>query len=661
LKHAGRQPTRVARRGESHATAPVAAAPVSPDDVPGAWDVAMCNALIERLAALRLDMLAREAALQPTIEAIDPAHRASARNLAHYLSLRSVDLRALQDGLARLGLSSLGRSESNVMASVNKVLGILHRLAGRPWTPLSADEPAGIYGSRQLLERHTAALFGPPPPARAVRIMVTLPTEAAFDYGLAKKLMPAGMDIARINCAHDGPEAWQSMAALVRRAARAAGRPVRILMDLAGPKLRTTGLPPGPAVLKLRPRRDEFGRVVAPARLGLRPDAASPAVADADAQVSVDAGWLARLREGDTVRLDDARGARRKLSVVRCDPGGVLLECEQTTYLVPDIELRHRAAGNGDARTALHDLPRQPAALLLKRGDRLRLARDAAPAQAARRTASGRAPVIGCTLPEVFTQVRKGERVGFDDGRIGGVVVAAGKDAIDVEITDVRQGGDKLLDDKGINLPDSELELAAPTGQDLADLAVAARCADLVGLSFVQTADDVARLRSAMADLGVEHLGMLLKVETRRGFENLPELLLAAMCSPASGVMIARGDLAVECGYERLAEVQEEILWACEAAHMPVVWATQVLESLAKTGRPSRAEITDAAMGVRAECVMLNKGPYIVDAMRTLDDILTRMQAHQSKKRPLLRALRAWSWPDGAGAPGAKRARKTAR
>jgi pyruvate kinase len=85
--------------------------------------------------------------------------------------------------------------------------------------------------------------------------------------------------------------------------------------------------------------------------------------------------------------------------------------------------------------------------------------------------------------------------------------------------------------------------------------------------------------------------------------------------------------------------VQEELLWACEAAHMPVVWATQVLETLAKTGQPSRAEITDAAMGGRAECVMLNKGPYVHEAVRLLDDILRRMQAHQSKKRSLLRAL----------------------
>jgi pyruvate kinase len=247
--------------------------------------------------------------------------------------------------------------------------------------------------------------------------------------------------------------------------------------------------------------------------------------------------------------------------------------------------------------------------------------------------------------------VRKGERIWFDDGRIGGLVLAASADGLDVQITDAREGGERLAADKGINLPDSQLQLVAPTAQDLVDLAVAAKCADLIGLSFAQTAADVARLRTEMTGLGVGELGIILKVETRRAFENLPALLFAAMESRAVGVMIARGDLAVECGYERLAEVQEEILWACEAAHMPVVWATQVLESLAKTGRPSRAEITDAAMGERAECVMLNKGPFIVDAMRTLDDILKRMQAHQSKKRPLLRALRAWNLPTAAS-PG---------
>ena len=90
-----------------------------------------------------------------------------------------------------------------------------------------------------------------------------------------------------------------------------------------------------------------------------------------------------------------------------------------------------------------------------------------------------------------------------------------------------------------------------------------------------------------------------------------------------------------------MAEMQEEILWLCEAAQVPVIWATQVLEGLAKEGVPTRAEVTDAAMANRAECVMLNKGLHILDAIHMLDNVLTRMAGHQHKKTPQLRALQS--------------------
>ncbi len=166
--------------------------------------------------------------------------------------------------------------------------------------------------------------------------------------------------------------------------------------------------------------------------------------------------------------------------------------------------------------------------------------------------------------------------------------------------------------------------------------------ADFVQLSFVREPADVIRLYGELRRLGDADLGVVLKIETREGFERLPQLMLTAMRRRRVGVMIARGDLAVECGYERMAEVQEETLWLCEAAHVPVIWATQVLEQLAKTGLPSRAEISDAAMAERAECVMLNKGPYITDAVTALDDILGRMAGHEYKKNPLLRSLDSW-------------------
>jgi pyruvate kinase len=153
----------------------------------------------------------------------------------------------------------------------------------------------------------------------------------------------------------------------------------------------------------------------------------------------------------------------------------------------------------------------------------------------------------------------------------------------------------------------------------------------------------VELLQQQLTERGANDLGIVLKIETVQGFRNLPDILRTSMRTERVGVMIARGDLAVEAGYERLAEVQEEILWLCEAAHLPVIWATEVLDNLARTGRPSRSEITDAAMSERAECVMLNKGPHVVEAILTLHDILHRMTEHQSKKRQLLRPLRSWS------------------
>ena len=609
-----------------------------------AWDEGACKALIAQLWSLRSRMLKHETTLERWLGSVAPRYRASARNLAHYLALRRSDQRPLQEQLARIGVSSLGRAESHVLANLDKVLGILHRLTGQPWQTHSREEPAGIHRSQTLLERHTADLLGAPPPGRAVRIMVTLPSEAAGDFGLVRRLVASGMDIARINCAHDGVEEWKAMAAQVRRSAKIAGRPVKILMDLGGPKLRTGPVSPGPAVLKLRPQRDDFGNVVAPARVGLRIAGAATPIEGASACIGVDGEWLGRLELGDHLDFTDARGSKRSLKIVHRDGTGVLAETDRSCYLVPETRLKRRHKGAGTSTRVLTDLPRKEGKLQLKRGSILHLTRSGigqmAPME--RRKGHHQAPTVACTLPEVFAQVCVGERIWFDDGRIGGVIRHVGQERLEVEITRARDNGETLAGDKGINLPDSQLDLPALTEKDIKDLAVVAKVADLVGLSFVQKARDVESLRTRLRELGAANLGIVLKIETRRSFENLPELLFSAMASKAAGVMIARGDLAVECGYERLAEVQEEILWAAEAAHMPVIWATQVLETLAKTGLPSRAEITDAAMGERAECVMLNKGPHITEAMRTLDDILHRMQSHQTKKRPLLRALRAW-------------------
>lgn len=246
---------------------------------------------------------------------------------------------------------------------------------------------------------------------------------------------------------------------------------------------------------------------------------------------------------------------------------------------------------------------------------------------------------IGCTLPGVLAKVRADDAVAFDDGKIGGVVEQSDGLGVRVRITRARASGSELKPDRSINFPDSDIDLPCVTESDRRALPFVVESADLLGVSFVERASDLAELEADLASLRAEHLGLVLKIETKRGFAQLPSLLFRSIGRRPVGIMIARGDLAVECGYERLAEVQEEMLWVCEAAHVPVIWATQVLDRLAKKGLPTRAEITDAAMSERAECVMLNKGPHIVAAVKLLIDILHRMEAHQGKKRAALRPL----------------------
>jgi pyruvate kinase len=418
-------------------------------------------------------------------------------------------------------------------------------------------------------------------------------------------------------------------------------------MDLPGPKLRTGPIEPLAGVVKWRPCRNRYGSVTKPARIWLATkENPEPCPPPADASLLVARDWLEKLRPGDTIKFLDARGLSRSMDVVEISENAVWTECNKTAYVACGTILQVIRAENGKTISSqvarIEDIPPEPQAIHLKRGDVLILTKKPDAGRPAVYESNERLlhpATIGVSLPEIFSDVGAGESIWFDDGKIGGVIRSVNPNAIEVEITRARTKGENLWADKGINLPDSKLRLPSLTDEDIVHLPFIASHADLVGYSFVRSESDVEQLQAHLSRVGGEHLGIILKIETRQAFESLPHLLLAAMRSAAAGVMIARGDLAVECGYERTGELQEEIMWMAEAAHVPVIWATQVLENVAKTGQPSRAEITDAAMAERAECVMLNKGPYIVQAVQMLDDVLTRMQAHQTKKVSLLRPL----------------------
>jgi pyruvate kinase len=590
------------------------------------------------IAALLSALTDAESTWADYLDGVSPEHRRSAINLVHYWALRQQDLRDLQWRLKAFGLSSLGRSEANVQATLLLVSSAIAAMRGGAWVGPSGAPVVDMGVGEQLLDRNATALLGPAPEDRAARIMVTLPTEAATDIGVVRGLIDAGMRIARINCAHDDATAWTAMAANVRAAAN--GRPCLVAMDLAGPKLRTGALAPGPKVLRLRPIRDALGQVQTAGR-GWLTSAHEPAPPPESglATLPVDSAWLSRRREGEELQLFDTRGSQRRLLVAAAAPGGFVVTAEKTTYLGTGTVVKVHGVKD---RTTIGDLAPTEQSIPLAFGDTLRLTKDCTPAPI-----DARPPRIGCTLPEVFDGAATGDRILFDDGKLAATVLATAPDHLDVRITQPRDGVVNLKAGKGVNVPGMDLPTSALTEQDLLDLATVAQIADLVQLSFVREPADVVALFGELASLGVPELGVVLKIETPQAFRNLPELLLTAMRHRHVGVMIARGDLAVESGYERMAELQEETLWLCEAAHLPVIWATQVLEQLAKTGQPSRAEITDAAMSERAECVMLNKGPYIVDAVLALDDILGRMAALEYKNSALLRHLQSWRGPPG--------------
>lgn len=446
----------------------------------------------------------------------------SAVNLAHYLALRRADLNSLQLGLQALGLSTLGRCEPHVMASLDAVRATLGRITGK--VEAEYPDPSSFASGPATLAARQSRIFGADPQGPSTRIMVTLPSEAAFDGGLVASLIAAGADCVRINCAHDAERAWAAMIAHTRRAATAQARDVRVVMDLPGPKIR---------------------------------------IGEVHAEPS------SRLFEGDRFLIVSEPSAKARL---------------------PQITLSH---------------------------------------------------------PELLPHLAPGAVMWIDDGKLGAKIVSRDGGAVVAEVTRARSKGQKLKPEKGINLPGAELDIPALTEDDLSHLDFVAAHADIVGYSFVQTPEDVRRLADELTARmnGRQAPALMLKIETPLAVRNLPRLIVQAGALMPVAVMIARGDLAVEVGFGRLSEIQEEILWLCEASHVPVVWATQVLESLLKEGAATRAETTDAAMGQRAECVMLNKGPHIVEAVTFLDGILRRMDRHQAKKSARLPALRSWGDP----------------
>ena len=621
---------------------------MNPQTGPGAQPRAASAVPLARSAS-RLDSLLvaldnAESEHARDIAAVDEVYRDGALNLVHFTAMRRLDLGALQGDLMDVGITSLAATGAAVRAKVVAARTVIAALRGDHHADDLDALRRALTRGEEILDSNSRALFGPMREARPNRIMVTLPQEAADQPDLVAGFVHAGMDVARINCAHDDPAAWARMVENVRTAATSAGRTVLVSMDLPGPKLRTGPVADGPSIGRARVTRSESGTVLVPASLWLTADdapATDPPPGDPTARatlrVTVDGPWLLHRRPGERLEVVDVRGRRRTLTVTDAGDGGVRATSEQNVYLTNGSALTCRGES-----TLVAGIPPLARRLSLGVGDRVILTSDLTPVEPPEAGSDAR---IGCTLPEALAALRPGDAVLFDDGAIRAEVESVGDGEATLRVHQTKPGGQRLGSEKGINLPDTDVPLTALTPDDDAHLAFIAQHADLVAVSFVRTVADVEHVLERLAAADAGRLGLVLKIETRQGFENLPAILLTAMRHPRVGIMIARGDLAVEIGFERMAEVPRQILALCEAAHVPSIWATQVLETLAKTGAPSRAEITDAAASQRADCVMLNKGPFILSAIVVLDDILVRMGEVQHKSRTLMRRIHSWDAP----------------
>ncbi|MDQ0508217.1 pyruvate kinase [Peptoniphilus ivorii] len=491
----------------------------------GADEMKLARELLVRVRKLRQDVMDerdRDIALwDEELERED--FLPSAENLFHYLAVRRRDLRDLQEALIPWGLSSLGRLEAKTLATLDSLVATLEDITGAEKTVFH-PKIARFYEGPEILAKNTLEIFGPTESKNYTRIMATLPTEAADDQKFVDKLVENGMNIARINCSHDDEEIWTQMIERVRAAEKKFGREVKISMEMAGPKIRTSWV---------------------------YTTEKNPKVA-----------------AGDSIRLD-----------------------KDTTKIgnYPHCKL-----------------------------------------------------VVGMTVPEILADIRVEEEVIIDDGTVECRVVEKDAQGLTLYIHKVNGSDTRIKSEKGINFPKSRFDLHVLPEQDKVHLAFALEHADIIGFSFMKNAQDMRMIQEEMErQVGerAKKIPILAKIETVQAVDNLASIILQGAGKNPLCVMIARGDLAVECGYVRLSELQQEIMWICEAANIPVIWATEVLANLIKRGIPTRAEITDVAEGASAECIMLNKGKYLPQGVEMVRRILEKQKYHKLKKTYMLRAL----------------------
>jgi pyruvate kinase len=473
--------------------------------------------LLEQLEQIEVEAKDLEKKYEKRLKKVHPANQKSALNLIHYLALRNTDIRELQDTLGQLGISRLGRAESHVMASIAAVKNLLIKILKKEQLK-EEKPPVSFKKGRKILRANTSTLLGKKLKGSKVRIMVTLPADAADDYKYIKKLVSSGMNSARVNCAHDNTEVWKRMIDKIDKAKSQTGRNVKVCMDLGGPKLRTGSMRPGPKVVHLQPERDLIGKVTSPSEVWLAPKGTEPEDED-DMIIPVSNDWLKSLEKDSIITFTDSRNKKCKLKVDKQRKPGWMAKCYDSAYVTTGTVLTIKNENDSEEfSTEVGEMLPLEEKIILKVGDKLILHKDTIPGDPAEYDDEGNLVIpahISCTLPEVFNDVKVGEPIILDDGKIEGEIKSVDSERIEVTVTYAKEEGAKLKADKGINLPESRLSISGLTLKDKEDLKFVAQYADVVNVSFVNNAQDVFELLAELKELNGENLGIILKIETQ--------------------------------------------------------------------------------------------------------------------------------------------------
>lgn len=228
--------------------------------------------------------------------------------------------------------------------------------------------------------------------------------------------------------------------------------------------------------------------------------------------------------------------------------------------------------------------------------------------------------IVSVTYEGLAKDVTKGSRILIDDGLVELEVL----EIIDgTDIKCVVLNGGTIKDRKGVNVPNIAINLPAVTEKDIEDIKFGIENdVDFIAASFIRKADDVIEIRKVLEENGGQHIEIISKIENQQGVDNIDEIIQAS-----DGIMVARGDLGVEIEAEKIPILQKQIIKKCNLAGKPVITATQMLDSMMRNPRPTRAEVTDVANAILdgSDAVMLSgetaSGKYPIEAVKTMHNI----------------------------------------